>query len=178
MSRECPKASEGGMGRGAGGGSRACFKCGEEGHMSRECTSAGQSTPKTGNRACFKCGEEGHMSRECPKAGESGAGRGTGGGSRACFKCGEEGHMSRECPKAGEGGGGGRGPGVEGAKVFVGGLSFNSTEESVRAFFESTGTIVFLKIPLNPETEKPRGFCHLEFSSTDEAEKAVSELNG
>lgn len=87
--------------------------------------------------------------------------------------------MSRECPKAGEGGGGGgRGPGVEGAKVFVGGLSFNSTEESVRAFFESTGTIVFLKIPLNPETEKPRGFCHLEFSSTDEAEKAVSELNG
>ncbi|XP_019635855.1 PREDICTED: probable ATP-dependent RNA helicase DDX4 [Branchiostoma belcheri] len=85
-----------GGGRGGGGGSRACFKCGEEGHMSRECPSAGSGG---GSRACFKCGEEGHMSRECPSAG-------SGGGSRACYKCGEEGHMARDCPSAGSGGGG------------------------------------------------------------------------
>jgi nucleolin len=85
--------------------------------------------------------------------------------------------MSRECPKAGEGGGGG-GRGVEGAKVFVGGLSFNSTEDTVRAFFQSCGSIVNLRIPTNPETEKPRGFCHLEFSSVEEAEKAVADMNG
>lgn len=93
-----PSGGSRGRGRGrggaSGGGGRACFKCGEEGHMSRECPKGGGGG--NGSRACFKCGEEGHMSRECPKGG--------GGGSRACFKCGEEGHMSRECPK-----GGGRG---------------------------------------------------------------------
>ena len=64
-----------------------------------------------GGRACFKCGKEGHMSRECPDAGSSGGGRGGrggGGGGRACFKCGQEGHMSRECPNGDSGGGASR----------------------------------------------------------------------
>nr|BAB12217.1 vasa homolog [Ciona savignyi] len=90
-----------------GGGSRGkgCFKCGEEGHMSRECPKGGGGGGG-GGRGCFKCGEEGHMSRECPKGGDSGfEGRSR---SKGCFKCGEEGHMSRECP---QGGGGGRGSG-------------------------------------------------------------------
>jgi len=80
-------------GRGGGGAGRGCFKCGEEGHMSRQCPKGGGSS-----RSCFKCGEEGHMSRECPK----------GGGGRGCFNCGEEGHMSRECskPRSGRGRGG------------------------------------------------------------------------
>ena len=98
------QASSGGStergGRGARRGGRGCFKCGEEGHMSRECTKAG--APGGGGKGCFKCGEEGHMSRECPKGG-------AGGGGKGCFKCGEEGHMSRECPKGGSGGGGGKG---------------------------------------------------------------------
>ena len=34
MSRDCPEPKKEG---GGGGGGRACFKCGEEGHMSREC---------------------------------------------------------------------------------------------------------------------------------------------
>ena len=83
-------------GRGARRGGRGCFKCGEEGHMSKDCTKPGAGG---GNKGCFKCGEEGHMSRDCPKGG-------AGGGSKGCFKCGEEGHMSRDCPKGGSGGGG------------------------------------------------------------------------
>ncbi|KAK9061290.1 hypothetical protein SSX86_018470 [Deinandra increscens subsp. villosa] len=82
--------------RGGGGGGNNCFKCGESGHMSRECPQGGGGG---GGRNCYKCGESGHMSRECPKGGG-------GGGGNACFKCGEAGHMSRECPQGGGGGGG------------------------------------------------------------------------
>jgi len=92
---------------GGGGGGITCFKCNEQGHMSRECPKGGSSS------ACFKCGEEGHMSRECPSGGGGrGGGRGGGGGGGGgCFKCGEDGHFSRECPSGGGGGFGGRGGG-------------------------------------------------------------------
>ncbi len=98
---------------GAAGGSRACFKCGQEGaYMSRECPSGGggyqSGGAAGGSRACFKCGQEGHMSRECPTGGGGYQSGGAAGGSRACFKCGQEGHMSRECPSQG-GAGGARG---------------------------------------------------------------------
>ncbi|KAL5078321.1 hypothetical protein RYX36_017305 [Vicia faba] len=123
----------GGRGRGRGGG--ACFKCGESGHMSRECTQEGGGGGGwggggrgggRGGGACFKCGESGHMSRDCTQEGGGGGwgggGRGGGRGGGACFKCGESGHMSRECTQEGGGGGGwgggGRGGGRGGGACF------------------------------------------------------------
>lgn len=104
MSRECPKGFGRGRGRpfggsGGGGGDKSCFKCGETGHMSRECPKGGGGVGG-GDKNCFKCGESGHMSRECPQGG----GGSSGGGDRNCFKCGESGHFSRECPNADKGG--------------------------------------------------------------------------
>jgi transcription elongation factor SPT6 len=69
--------------RGIRRGGRGCRKCGEEGHMSRECTSEKKD-------ACFKCGQIGHMSRECPNPSER--------PPRPCYNCGETGHISKECP--------------------------------------------------------------------------------
>ncbi|XP_069126306.1 ATP-dependent RNA helicase DDX4-like isoform X16 [Argopecten irradians] len=62
----------GGFGGGGGGGDRACFKCGEQGHMSRECPKGGGGGGGSGDRGCFKCGEQGHFSRECPNSEKSG----------------------------------------------------------------------------------------------------------
>ena len=73
----------GGMDRG-GGGDRTCYKCGESGHMSRECTKPGGDSYRGGRGG-----------------GRGGAG---GGGDRSCYKCGESGHISRDCTKPGDAG--------------------------------------------------------------------------
>ncbi|XP_077220123.1 kow domain-containing transcription factor 1 [Tasmannia lanceolata] len=94
--------SQGGGGGGGGGGS--CYKCGEQGHMARDCSQGGGGGGGGGG-SCYKCGEQGHMARDCSQGGGGG-----GGGGGSCYKCGEQGHMARDCSQGG-GGGGGRGGG-------------------------------------------------------------------
>ncbi|PSS25995.1 Glycine-rich protein [Actinidia chinensis var. chinensis] len=51
----------GGGSYGGGGGANACFKCGEVGHMARDCYQGGGG-------GCYNCGEDVHFARECPNS--------------------------------------------------------------------------------------------------------------
>ena len=63
-------------------------------------------------------------------------------------------------------------------KLFVGRMSFKTTEEDLRELFAQHGTVESVKVPVDRETERPRGFAFVEMSSEDEAKKAIDALNG
>ncbi len=64
-------------------------------------------------------------------------------------------------------------PGGSGTTIFIGGLSYQSTKESVEAFFSHCGRVQAVRIALN-EDGRPRGFAHVEFDSEEAVTKAVA----
>lgn len=62
-------------------------------------------------------------------------------------------------------------------KLYVGNLSFDATEDSVRALFEQHGTVESAKLIADRDTGRPRGFGFVEMSNSD-ASKAMQALNG
>ena len=64
------------------------------------------------------------------------------------------------------------------AKLFVGGLSWDTTEDSLRNLFSQVGTVASAQIITDKFTGKSRGFGFVEMGSDEEAQKAVVELAG
>lgn len=68
-------------------------------------------------------------------------------------------------------------------KLFVGGLSWGTTEAELKACFAEYGTVTEAKIIYDRETQKSRGFGFVAFENEEDAEKAQgalhdTELNG
>jgi len=63
-------------------------------------------------------------------------------------------------------------------KLYVGGLSFQTTDESLKDFFSKAGTVNSAKVIIDRMTGKSRGFGFIEMSSEEEADKAIETLNG
>ena len=63
-------------------------------------------------------------------------------------------------------------------KLFVGGLSWDTTDDSLRTFFATIGTVTSAKIITDKFSGKSRGFGFVEMSTDDEAKKAIADLNG
>ena len=63
-------------------------------------------------------------------------------------------------------------PKVEGTTLFVGNLSYNTTEEGLYDFFLGCGNIKTIRLAKDPEGNV-RGFAHVEFHSPEEAESAM-----
>ena len=64
------------------------------------------------------------------------------------------------------------------AKLFVGNLSFQATEEDLRELFAQAGTVETVRIITDQFTGRPRGFGFVEMATKEEAQKAVEMLNG
>ena len=63
-------------------------------------------------------------------------------------------------------------------KLFVGGLSWDTTDDSLRTFFATVGTVTSAKIITDKFSGKSRGFGFVEMGTDEEAKKAIAELNG
>lgn len=63
-------------------------------------------------------------------------------------------------------------------KLYVGGLSFDTTEEGLRTFFEQAGTVESVAIVTDRYSGRSRGFGFVEMASNAEARKAIQELSG
>ena len=62
--------------------------------------------------------------------------------------------------------------------IYIGNLSFETTEESLRQAFEGYGEVSTVSIVTDRYTGKSRGFGFVEMASKGEAEAAITGLNG
>ena len=62
--------------------------------------------------------------------------------------------------------------------IFVGNLSYRSTEDSLRAAFEAYGVVDSAKIITSRETGRSRGFGFVEMPDEEEAKAAIAGLDG
>ncbi|KAH9305218.1 hypothetical protein KI387_009622, partial [Taxus chinensis] len=61
-------------------------------------------------------------------------------------------------------------------EIFVGGLDKDAAEEDLRKVFSAAGEIVEVRLMMNPQTHKNKGFAFIRYASVDQAKRACSEL--
>ena len=64
------------------------------------------------------------------------------------------------------------------SKLFVGNLSFETTENDLQDAFAAHGTVTEANLMTDRTTGRPRGFGFITMSSPEEAQKAIAALNG
>jgi RNA recognition motif-containing protein len=64
------------------------------------------------------------------------------------------------------------------AKLYVGNLSYDTTEESLRAAFAQAGSVVSVDLIKDRDTGRTKGFAFVTMSSQEEAENAIKLFNG
>jgi cold-inducible RNA-binding protein len=63
-------------------------------------------------------------------------------------------------------------------KIYVGNLSFNTSESQMRQLFEAHGAVSSASLVMDRETGRPRGFGFVEMSDDTQARAAMAALNG
>jgi RNA recognition motif-containing protein len=63
-------------------------------------------------------------------------------------------------------------------KLFVGGLSWDTTDDGLRQAFASHGEITEAKVITDRDTGRSRGFGFVTFTQDEDAKKAISQMDG
>ena len=63
-------------------------------------------------------------------------------------------------------------------KIYVGNLSYTTTEEELKQLFSQAGTVTSVAMIKDRDTGQSKGFAFIEMSNQAEAEKAISMFNG
>ena len=63
-------------------------------------------------------------------------------------------------------------------KLFIGGLSFSTTDERLRELFATAGAVESAAVVTDRDTGRSRGFGFVEMSTAEEAAEAVKKFNG
>ncbi len=63
-------------------------------------------------------------------------------------------------------------------KLYVGNLSYDTTEEDLRTLFSGAGTVTSVALIKDRDTGRSKGFAFVEMSTQEEAENALRQFNG
>jgi RNA recognition motif-containing protein len=63
-------------------------------------------------------------------------------------------------------------------KIYIGNMSFDTTEETVRSAFEAYGEIASINLISDRDTGRPKGFGFVEMANDEHAKAAIAGLNG
>src|SRR5881394_3389796 len=63
-------------------------------------------------------------------------------------------------------------------KLYVGNLSFNTSESQLRELFAAHGEVASASLVMDRDTGRPRGFGFVEFNNDEQAKAAMTALNG
>ena len=64
------------------------------------------------------------------------------------------------------------------SKLYVGNLSFKTTEDELRSAFSQFGTVTDLYVAMDKMTGRPRGFAFVTMGTPEEAKAATEKMNG
>ena len=62
--------------------------------------------------------------------------------------------------------------------IFVGNLSYQTTQDDLHAAFAAFGSVERVNLITDRDTGQPRGFAFVEMTDKNEAERAINSLNG
>lgn len=65
-----------------------------------------------------------------------------------------------------------------GKKLYVGNLSYNTTDESLTEMFSQCGQVESVRIVSDRDSGRSKGFAFIEMSSESEAQNAIEKMNG
>ncbi len=67
---------------------------------------------------------------------------------------------------------------MEERKLFVGGIAWATTDDTLKAFFEAVGEVEEAKVITDKFSGKSRGFAFVTMKNAEDAKKAIEQLDG